>query len=88
MSKKEENSQEISRKSTRLKSSFKKSLLRLIDDEVDLNSNFISLVSQTKNQINVEIILDDNIKMHKTLHKTGSHDSSINYVKLEEDVKS
>jgi len=41
---------------------------QLVDDEIDLNSNFLSLVSQTKYQINVEIILDNNLENHKELH--------------------
>ena len=44
---------------------------KLITDEIDLNSNFLSLISQTKNQINIEIILDNNLENHKYLHDTS-----------------
>ena len=35
-------------------------------EEINLNSNFLSLLSQSKNQINIEIIEDNNL-MTKTL---------------------
>jgi tRNA 2-selenouridine synthase SelU len=40
----------------------------MVEEEIDLNSNFLSLVSQTRNQINIEIILDNNLDNHKELH--------------------
>ena len=49
-------------------------MLRLVDDEIDLNSNFLSLVSQNRNQINIEIILDDNLETHKQLHEISTTD--------------
>ena len=55
----------------------------MINEELDLNNNYLSLVSHTKNHIHVEIILDNNLENHKmmTTLETKDDKSSKNLFK-------